>query len=148
VLDVPSPDDVLVDEDDEADVLEALELVAVPGIVFALMAPNRPTPMTALMAAPVVSRLRRCMAASRACTLACVVSLVSMAVSVVAASKPRLRGSWELAKKNVAGRTLVTAFSIHFGACRPRSSGAPRAAHSIDFEACRPRSSGDRAGRS
>jgi len=141
-VDVPSPDDVLVDEDDEADVLEALELVAVPGSVFALMAPNRPTPMTALMAAPVVSRLRRRRAASRARTLAWVVSLVSMVVSLDAASKSRLRGSWDIAEKNGAGRTLVTAFSIHFGACRPRSSGAPRAAHSIDFEACRPRSSG------
>jgi hypothetical protein len=77
VVDVVSPDEVLlVEEDDEADAVEAL---AVPGIVFALMAPNRPTPMTALIAAPVVSRLRRRMAASRARTLASVVSPFSMA---------------------------------------------------------------------
>ena len=120
VVDVPSPDDVLADEDDEA---EVLELVAVPGSVFALMTPNRPTPMTALMAAPVVSRLRRRMAASRARTLAWIVSLVSMVVSLDAASKSRLRGSWDMAEKNGAGRRLVTAFSIHFGACSPVTQG-------------------------
>jgi hypothetical protein len=87
VVDVAKPDEVLVDEDDEA---VAVEVVAVPGIVLALMAPKRPTPMTALMAAPVVSRLRRRMAASRARTLAWVVSLVSMRVSVAVRTKSRL----------------------------------------------------------
>lgn len=73
VVEVLSPDDVLAVEDDE------VEALVVPGIVFALIAPNRPTPMTALIAAPVVSRLRRRMAASRAPILAWVVSLFSMA---------------------------------------------------------------------
>jgi hypothetical protein len=73
VVEELSPDELLVVDDDEA------EVVVVPGIVLALMAPNRPTPMTALIAAPVVSRLRRRMAASRARTLAWVVSLFSMA---------------------------------------------------------------------
>jgi hypothetical protein len=76
VVEELSPDEVLVDDEDEADVVE---VVVVPGIVLALMAPKRPTPMTALIAAPVVSRLRRRMAASRARTLAWVVSLFSMA---------------------------------------------------------------------
>ena len=86
VVDVASPDEVLVAEEDEAVAVE----VAVPGIVLALMAPKRPTPMTALMAAPVVSRLRRRMAASRARTLVWVVSFVSMRVSVAVRTKSRL----------------------------------------------------------
>jgi hypothetical protein len=75
VVEELSPDEVLVDDAAEAEVVEA---VVVPGIVLALMAPNRPTPMTALIAAPVVNRLSRRMAASRARTLAWVVSLFSM----------------------------------------------------------------------
>jgi hypothetical protein len=88
VVDDCSPDEALIDEE-VAEVLEALAvaLVLVPGIVYALTAPNRPTPMTALSAAPVVSRLRSRMAASRARTLSWVVSLVSMRVSVALASE-------------------------------------------------------------
>ena len=80
VVDDCKPDEVLVDDEDEAvvDVL-AVELLVVPGIVYALNAPRRATPATALTAAPVVSRLRRRMAASRARTLSWVVSLISMA---------------------------------------------------------------------
>jgi hypothetical protein len=80
VVDDCRPDEVLVDDEDEAvvDVL-AVELLVVPGIVDALNAPRRATPATALTAAPVVSRLRRRMAASRARTLSWVVSLISMA---------------------------------------------------------------------
>jgi hypothetical protein len=73
---------------------------ATPGIVLALTAPSRPTPMTAQMAAPVVSRLRRRMAASRARTLDWVVSLGSMTASLDPASKPSLRGSWDITEKN------------------------------------------------
>ena len=76
---VASPDEV---EDDVAvEVADALavEVLAVPGIVLALIAPNRATPTSELMAAPVVRRVRRRMAPSRARTLAWVVSWVSMA---------------------------------------------------------------------
>jgi hypothetical protein len=80
VVDDCSPDEVLVEDEEEDEVVEvlAVELLVVPGIVFALNAPNRPTPTSALTAAPVVSRLRRRMAASRARTLSWVVSLISM----------------------------------------------------------------------
>jgi hypothetical protein len=91
VLDDWSPDAELVDEVDDEEVAEveavAVELVLVPGIVYALTAPKRPTPMRALSAAPVVRRLRSRMAASRARTLSWVVSLVSMCVSVALASE-------------------------------------------------------------
>jgi hypothetical protein len=89
VVDDCSPDEVLVVVDEEVEEVEvpAVELVVVPGIVDALTAPNRPTPITALNAAPVVSRLSRRMAASRARTLSWVVSMVSMRVSVALASK-------------------------------------------------------------
>ena len=75
-----SPDEVLVDDEEEVTVVEApaVELVLVPGIVYALTAPNRPTPMTALTAAPVVSRFSRRIAASRARTLSWIVSLISI----------------------------------------------------------------------
>ena len=108
---------------DAAEAVDLLEVVAEPGMVLAPMAPNSPTPMTALIAAPVVRRFNRRMAASRARTLACVVSLVSMAVSLDAASKSALRESWELAVNvkycNARHRTLVTAFSIDFGCVPP-----------------------------
>jgi len=78
VVVVASPDEVLVEVAvDVADVL-AVEVLVVPGIVLALMAPNSPTPTSELMAAPVVRRFRRRMAASRARTLAWVASPVSM----------------------------------------------------------------------
>jgi hypothetical protein len=79
VVVVASPDEV--EDDVEVEVADALavELLAVPGIVLALMAPNSPTPATALIAAQVVRRFRRRIAASRARTLAWVVSWVSMA---------------------------------------------------------------------
>jgi hypothetical protein len=79
VVVVASPDEVEDDVDVEVADALAVELLAVPGIVLALMAPNSPTPATALIAAQVVSRFRRRMAASRARTLAWVVSWVSMA---------------------------------------------------------------------
>ena len=106
--------EVVVDDGELVDAAEAvdlLEVVAEPGMVLAPMAPNSPTPMTALIAAPVVRRFNRRMAASRARTLACVVSLVSMAVSLDAASKSALRESWELAVK-VNTATLVTGRSL------------------------------------
>jgi hypothetical protein len=92
VVDDCSPDDeLLVDvddvDDDDEDVDPAVEvvvevaavaLVALPGMVCALTAANTPTPSRALTAAPVVSRFRRRMAASRARTLAWVVSSCSM----------------------------------------------------------------------
>ncbi len=71
------PEDEL-DEDDEAVEVLAVAVMEVPGMVCALIAPNTPTPRSALKAAPVVSRLRRRMAASRARTLACVVSSCSI----------------------------------------------------------------------
>jgi hypothetical protein len=80
VVDVCSPAELLVEDDDdvvEVDVLE-LDVLAVPGMVCALIAPSKPTPTTALTAAPAVSRLSRRIAASRARTLSWIVSLVSM----------------------------------------------------------------------
>jgi hypothetical protein len=99
VVVVASPDEVLVEDDDEEDVVVVLvdvpadELLAVPGIVLALMAPNMPTPMTAVIAAPVVSRFSRRRAESRARTRAWIVSFFSMTVSLDPPSKPSLRGS-------------------------------------------------------
>lgn len=79
-------DDELMDEEDELtdeleDVLEDVVALAVvdavldevPGMVYALTVPSRPTPATALKATPAVSRLSRRIAASRACILRCVV---------------------------------------------------------------------------
>ena len=88
VVDDCSPDDEVLVEDDELvevdeedeDVVEvlAVAVLVVPGIVWALTAPSRATPTSALTAAPVVSRLRRRMAASRARTLSWIVSSISM----------------------------------------------------------------------
>jgi hypothetical protein len=86
-------------------------VLAVPGIVLALTAPNSPTPATALIAAHVVRRFNRRMAASRARTLAWVVSWVSMTVSLDPLSKPRLRGSWDVAV-NVTIPTLAAGRSL------------------------------------
>jgi hypothetical protein len=85
VVDDCSPDDELLVEVevDVAVVVLAVAVVDDPGIVCALMAANTPTPTRALTAAPVVSRLRRRMAASRACTLACIVSSLVACVSTV-----------------------------------------------------------------
>jgi hypothetical protein len=86
---------VELDEDElvELDV-EVLEVeVVVPGIVYALIAPSTPTPTTALTTAPMVRRLSRRIAASRARTLAWVVSLVSMGAILAAASESSLRGT-------------------------------------------------------
>jgi hypothetical protein len=86
---------VELDEDElvELDV-KVLEVeVVVPGIAYALIAPSTPTPTTALTAAPVVRRLSRRIAASRARTLAWVVSLVSMGAILAAASESSLRGT-------------------------------------------------------
>ncbi len=79
VVDVCRPEEVLVDDEEEEEAVEvlAVELLVVPGTVCALITPNRPTPTSALTAAPVVSRLRRRMAASRARTLSWVLSLIS-----------------------------------------------------------------------
>jgi hypothetical protein len=100
VVDGATTGDVLVDADEALVDDEAADLLAVvadPRIVLAPMVPNRPTPIRALIAAPVVRRFSRRMAASRARTLACVVSLVSMAVSLEVAAKSALRETWELA---------------------------------------------------
>jgi len=82
-----SPDEELLveveDEDDVAVEVLAVALLEAPGMVFALIAANRPTPTRALTAAPVVKRLRRRMAASRARTLACIVSSFVSCVSMV-----------------------------------------------------------------
>jgi hypothetical protein len=81
VVDDCSPDEmVLVEDEEDEDVVAvlAVEVLAVPGIVWALTAASRPTPTSALTAAPVVSRLRRRMAASRARTLSWIVSSISM----------------------------------------------------------------------
>jgi hypothetical protein len=64
VDDDPSP--VLVDVGVEVVVLALCEVVVMPGMVDALTAPKTPTPASAPMAAPVVSRLSRRNAASRA----------------------------------------------------------------------------------
>jgi hypothetical protein len=79
VVDDCSPDDDVLVEDEE-DVVEvlAVEVLVAPGIVWALTAPSTPTKTSALTAAPVVSRLRRRIAASRARTLSWIVSLISM----------------------------------------------------------------------
>jgi hypothetical protein len=81
VVDDWSPDDVLlveleddvddVDDVDDADDDPAVEApaVALPGMVWAPIAANKPTPRRALTAAPVVRRLRRRIPASRARTL-------------------------------------------------------------------------------
>jgi hypothetical protein len=97
VVDDCRPDEVLVVDEEEVEVVEvpAVELVVLPGIVWALTAPNRPTPMRALTAAPVVRRLSRRIAASRARTLSWVVSLGSMRVSVALASKRQMGASCE-----------------------------------------------------
>jgi hypothetical protein len=151
VVVVDSPEEV--DDDDvELEVVDvlAVELLVVPGIVLALMAPNRPTPMTALIAAPVVSRLRRRMAASRARTLAWVVSLVSMGVSLDAASKSRLRGSWDIAEKNGLAWRLDTPPMLAPAVIRrDRNPRVPAHQHRwVHSWSPRPHSSGDRAGRS
>jgi len=81
VLDDCRPDDeVLVEDEEEVEVVEvlAVEVLVAPGIVWALTAPSTPTPTSALTAAPVVSRLRRRRAASRARTLSWIVALISM----------------------------------------------------------------------
>jgi hypothetical protein len=75
VVDVCSPDELLVEVDDEA---VGVEMLAVPGIVYAPIAPSRPTPTTALTAAPAVSRFSRRIAASRARTLSWIEPLLSM----------------------------------------------------------------------
>jgi hypothetical protein len=103
VVDDCSPDaKLLVEVEDELDDDVAVEVLAValleaPGTVFALIAAKTPTPTRALTAAPVVSRLRRRMAASRARTLACVVSSCSM----VLVSAPPLNVKWELPVKRL-----------------------------------------------
>jgi hypothetical protein len=80
VVDDCSPDDeVLVEDEEEVDVaVLAVAVLVVPGIVWALTAPSTATPTSALTAAPVVSRLSRRIAASRARTLSWIVSLISM----------------------------------------------------------------------
>jgi hypothetical protein len=69
VDDDPSAVPVLEDEEEldvEVVVLALCEVVVMPGMVEAPTAPNTPTPASAPTAAPVVSRLSRRKAASRA----------------------------------------------------------------------------------
>ena len=68
-------DEAEVDEDELALVADVVAVVdVVPGIVYALTAVSMPTPATAANAIPVVSRLSRRIAASRARTLDCVLA--------------------------------------------------------------------------
>ena len=76
VVDDWSPDEE--DVDVAVVAVVAVDVVEVPGIVCALIAPSTPTPTSAVTAAPVVSRWRRRIAASRARTLSWIVSPVSM----------------------------------------------------------------------
>ena len=76
-------EDELVEEDDVAVEVLAVAVLELPGMVCALIAANKPTPTNALTAAPVVRRLRRRMAASRARTLDCIVSDLVSWVSMV-----------------------------------------------------------------
>ena len=80
VDDCSPDDDVLVEDEDDVAVVAvvAAAVLEVPGIVCALIAPSTPTPTSAVTAAPVVSRWRRRIAASRARTLSWIVSPVSM----------------------------------------------------------------------
>jgi hypothetical protein len=96
------PDDELTPREvwnpEEVDELDELELLAVwvvdkvPGIVDALTTASTPTPAKALIATPAVRRFSVCIAASRACTLACL-ALVSMVRIVGGGSEARLRAS-------------------------------------------------------
>src|SRR6202521_6491046 len=79
--------------------------------------------MRALTTAPVVRRLSRRIAASRARTLSWVVSLVSMRVSVA------------LASKRYMGASCETTVSLKGFRC---SSWTPITAHSIDFQRAAP----------
>jgi hypothetical protein len=92
VVDVCSPDELLVEDDDDVVAVEVVvvAVLAVPGIVSAPIAPSKPTPTTALTAAPAVSRLSRRIAASRALTLSWIVSLSSTVVSVATASERQM----------------------------------------------------------
>jgi hypothetical protein len=78
VVDDCSPDDVLVEVVEEVVEVLAVAVLVVPGMVLALTAPSTATPTSALTAAPVVSRFSRRIAASRARTRSCIVSLISM----------------------------------------------------------------------
>ena len=76
VVDDWSPDEE--DVDVAVVAVVAVDVVEVPGIVCALIAPSTPTPTSALTPAPVVSRWSTRIAASRARTLSWIVSPVSM----------------------------------------------------------------------
>ena len=92
VDDEPSPDVEDVDEAElEVAVLAVCELVVAPGMVDALTAPSTPTPASAPTPTPVVKRLSRRNAASRARTLSWV--FLSMGASVAAAAETSLRES-------------------------------------------------------
>jgi hypothetical protein len=77
VVEEPNPVEAVDEVEEEVAVLAACDVEAVPGIVDALTAPSSPTPARAPRAAPVVSRLSKRYAASRARILSWV--LVSMA---------------------------------------------------------------------
>jgi hypothetical protein len=68
---------------DEVDVLAVApdESETMPGIVYALTTPSRPTPATAPNATPAVTRLSNRAAASRAWILASLVLFVALVVS-------------------------------------------------------------------
>src|SRR6266850_2109272 len=92
VDDEPSPDVEDVDEAElEVAVLAVCELVVAPGMVDALTAPSTPTPASAPTPTPVVKRLSRRNAASRARTLSWV--FLFMDASFAAASETSLRES-------------------------------------------------------
>lgn len=73
-------------EDVEALAVAPDDVAAVPGIVYALTAPRRPTPAIAPKASPAVIRLSILVAASRARILLSVMSPFSMVLTVADAT--------------------------------------------------------------
>jgi hypothetical protein len=113
----PLPDvEDLFDDEESSDVVDCEELAEavdvwpvvedeVPGIVSALTPLRAPTAVIEAIAAPTVSRFRRCSAASRTATLRWIGFMGSMAFSLRTASEPRLRARWEIAVSVRARRT-------------------------------------------
>jgi hypothetical protein len=133
VADDPSPVLVLVDVDVEVVVPALCGVVVMPGMVAALTAPNTPTPASAPTAAPVVSRLSKRNAASRARILFLV--FVSMALVLTRPLKHLLEEAETLLRAVKPGDTRIRQSDAGFSStpepaldCRMRVI-----AHSIDF---------------
>jgi hypothetical protein len=105
VADDPSPVLVLEEVEVEVVVLALCEVAVMPGMVAALTAPNTPTPASAPTAAPVVSRLSRRNAASRARILFWV--LVSMALVLTRPLKHLLEEAETLLRAVNPGDTRI-----------------------------------------